>query len=101
MKVFKFNGWEVRVSREVVGMLRESRNKRLPKGVKGKGTTHLRIRVSPTGQLVSAQITKSSGVAAFDQAALSAVKRSGRFAKAPKGLTKASYSFRFSIKFKR
>ncbi len=80
---------------------RIERNKRLPRGAKGRGTAHLRIRVSPAGQLLSVRLTKSSGFAEFDQAAIGAVKRSGRFAKAPKGLTKASYSFSFSIKFKR
>lgn len=80
---------------------RIERKKRAPRTANSGGRVHLRIKVAPSGHLQSAQITKSSGVAAYDKAALNAVKRSGRFAKAPKGLTKSSYSFRFSITFKR
>ena len=77
------------------------RNKRLPRGVRGTGVTHVRIQVAPNGRLLSAKIIKSSGISAYDQAALGAVKRAGRFAKAPRSLTAKSYSFRFSLRFTR
>lgn len=80
---------------------RIERNKRSPKGARTSGTVHLRIRVSRSGQLVSAKISKSSGVPALDKAALTAVKNAGRFAKAPSKLTDQNYGFKFSLKFKR
>ena len=39
----------------------------------------LRIRMVPTGQVMSVEVARSSGDAAFDQSAVSAVERVGRF----------------------
>jgi protein TonB len=77
------------------------RRKRPPRGVRGTGITHVLIQVAPTGQLLSAKVLKSSGLDVFDEAALAAVTRAGKFTRAPKTLNKSSYSFRFSIRFKR
>lgn len=79
---------------------RIERRKKSPRGVKGGGTTHLNLRVSPAGQLLSVSVAKSSGNANLDQAALSAVKRAGKFPKAPKELGKQSYRFSIPIRMK-
>lgn len=79
---------------------RIERRKKSPRGVKGGGTTHLNLRVSPAGQLLSVSVAKSSGNAKLDRAALSAVKRAGKFPKAPKELGKQSYRFSIPIRMK-
>lgn len=80
---------------------RIERNKSMPRGFRGKGTARLLIQVAPTGQLLSVKITRSSGNPEIDKAGLSAVKRSGRFAKAPKGLDESSYRFSFNFSMSR
>jgi colicin import membrane protein len=39
----------------------------------------LQIRIVPTGQVMGVVVTRSSGDPAFDQSAVSAVERAGRF----------------------
>lgn len=78
---------------------RIERNKRTPRGVKGEALVHIRMKVAPNGRLLSVNVAKSSGIAAFDQAAIQAVKRAKRFAKAPKQLTASSYGFSFPMRF--
>lgn len=80
---------------------RIERNKRFPGGTRGSGEVRLRVRVAPSGQLVGAQVIRSSGNAAFDGAAMRAVRQAGRFSRAPSELTDASYSFTFSMRFGR
>lgn len=80
---------------------RIERNKRFPRGTRGSGEVRLRVRVAPSGQLVGAQVIRSSGNPAFDNAALRAVRQAGRFSRAPSELTDASYSFTFSMRFGR
>ncbi len=64
------------------------------------GSARVIVRVAPSGKLKSVRIGKSSGNAAFDRAALAAVKRARRFARAPKGLTDASYAFGITLRIK-
>ncbi|MEP2758629.1 MAG: energy transducer TonB [Hyphomicrobiales bacterium] len=78
---------------------RIERSKRAPRGMRQKGIVGVRLTLSPSGHLQSVRVSKSSGVADYDQAAVAAVKRAGRFAKAPKKLTKASYGFTFRLTF--
>jgi protein TonB len=78
---------------------RIERRKKPIRGGSKHGTALIRLKVAPTGQLLSVGIAKSSGVEAIDTAAIAAVKRAGRFAKAPKQLNKSSYHFRISVRF--
>lgn len=80
---------------------RIERRKRFPSGTKGTGRVSVRLTVSHSGQLVSYRISKSSGVNAFDQAALNAVSRAGRFPGAPKALTGAQHTFNLQMNFSR
>jgi protein TonB len=72
-----------------------------PHGATGAGTTRVALSVSPSGQLTRLHVLHSSGVAAFDEAALTAVRRAGRFPAAPDGLSEANYSFTLSLTFQR
>ncbi|MGH1331370.1 MAG: energy transducer TonB family protein [Paracoccaceae bacterium] len=78
---------------------RIDRAKRYPSNARGKGRVVLRLTLRPDGKITSAGIAKSSGNAAFDKAALTAVSRAGRLPKAPRGLTKAHYTFQLPIAF--
>jgi protein TonB len=46
------------------------------------------------------RLIRSSGVSAFDDEALRAVRNAGRFPAAPQGLTDASYSFTLALTFR-
>jgi protein TonB len=59
----------------------------------------LRITVAANGTLVNYRVAKSSGVAAFDQAALKAVSRAGKFPKAPKGIGASQFTFNLPMSF--
>ncbi len=74
------------------------RRKRYPNGTSASGTAVVRLTVAPQGRLVAAKLAKSSGDAKLDRAAIDAVRRA-RIPKAPKGLSKASYSFSLPIAF--
>lgn len=80
---------------------RIERRKRYPSGTRGSGQVVVALRVARGGQLVNVSIRQSSGVAAFDQAALRAVSSAGRFPAAPDELTESSYSFTLQINFSR
>ena len=78
------------------------RKKRPPTGANAAaGRLSLRLTVGRDGALQGVTVATSSGNAVLDQAALTAVKRAGRFPPAPKGLTEARYSFSLPISFSR
>ncbi|MBZ4023736.1 hypothetical protein CKO11_14880 [Rhodobacter sp. TJ_12] len=68
---------------------------------RASGSVGLALRVGRDGALVSASVNRSSGHAALDAAALAAVRRAGRFAPAPEGLTQPSYAFSLAVEFAR
>ncbi len=74
------------------------RNAAAPAG-SGAGRTKLALSIAPSGVLQSVQVVTSSGNATLDRAALSAVKRARRFARAPGGLTNATYTFTIALDF--
>lgn len=78
---------------------RIERQKRFPRGIKGKGRVVLRITIARDGRVISARIARSSGQPAFDKAAMSAVSRAGRMPRAPKGLEQPSYTFNLPVDF--
>lgn len=80
---------------------RIARQKRQPGDARGPAKVVLVVVVSRSGRLMSLRVGRSSGKAAFDRAALTAVKRAGRFPKAPQGLNNASYTFSLPLKFDR
>ena len=71
-----------------------------PRNATGSGVARIALTIDRGGRLTGLQLSKSSGVAAFDQAALSAVRRAGRFPKAPRALTDPTYTFSMSLTFK-
>ena len=74
------------------------RKKRYPAGTTATGTVKLRLTVGADGRLQALSVVGSSGDDALDAAAVKAVQAAGRFAKAPKGLTKPAY-FTLNINF--
>lgn len=88
--------WGAQVRRQI------ERRKRYPSAARGaSGTVTVRLTVGRNGSLQGVGLARSSGNAALDQAALRAVQSAGRFAAAPKGLTKASYTFTLQMRFNR
>jgi len=71
-----------------------------PRGVSGIGSVRVSLTVERAGKLVNLRLIKSSGIAEFDKAALGAVRRARRFAKAPGGLKAANYTFSLSLSFR-
>lgn len=86
--------WGARILRKV------HRNLRHPGGTVGEGTARVELTVNRAGQLKGLRLIRTSGIAAFDQAALAAVQRAGRFPAAPDGLSEASYAFTVSLSFR-
>lgn len=72
--------------------------KRHPGGGRS-GRVVLLITVSSAGEVISAEIGRSSGSAAFDRAAMRAVSRAGTLPRAPEGLVAAKTTFRLPIDF--
>jgi TonB family protein len=68
-----------------------------PNGGRGKGTVRVTFRLSSTGRVVAARVTRSSGKRVLDQAALSAVYDASPFPHPPKGIRTSR--LRFSIPF--
>lgn len=88
--------WGAQVRRQI------ERRKRYPSAARGaSGTVTVRLTVGRNGSLQGVGLARSSGNAALDQAAVRAVQSAGRFAAAPKGLTKASYTFTLQMRFNR
>ncbi len=85
--------WGARIQRKV------RRNVFYPGGAAGSGTARVALTVDRSGRLQSLQLIGSSGVAAFDEAAMRAVQRAGRFPRAPSGLNAPSYRFTMGLKF--
>jgi len=79
---------------------RVERRNRYPSGTSGRGKVGLWLKVTTTGQLIGAGISQSSGNAAFDRAALSAVRRAA-LPRAPKGVAQGAYRFTLSMEFSR
>lgn len=79
---------------------RIERRKRFPSGMRGQsGRVVVRLTVGRDGTILGASVARSSGQAAFDEAAIQAVQRAGRLPAAPKGLSQASYTFNLPMDF--
>jgi periplasmic protein TonB len=68
--------------------------------VNGAGQVTLSLRIGRDGALNGLSITSSSGNQALDEAAITAVRRAGRFPAAPDALREASYAFNLPIRFR-
>ncbi|QYK40442.1 MAG: TonB family protein [Paracoccaceae bacterium] len=81
---------------------RIERRKEYPAKADGAdGKVALSLVVGRDGRLISVSVSRSSGRAVLDQAALRAVERAGRFPAAPEELIDGSYAFALSIGFKK
>jgi protein TonB len=75
------------------------KNMRFPRGIDQGGTARLALRIASNGKLTDLRLTRSSGNAALDKAAMRAVSQAGRFARAPEGLLGAEHAFSLSLTF--
>ena len=64
-----------------------------------KGTVIVRFRVSATGELLSHEITKSSGSEALDKAAVAALERAAPFPPFPDGVTGTELALSVPFRF--
>ena len=78
-----------------------AKKKRYPNGARGAGSVVVRLRVSRSGKLLAVNVAKASGDSRFAGAALTAVKRVGRFPTAPERLPGDSFLFSTTLNFKR
>ena len=79
---------------------RVEQRKRYPGGATGNGRVRLWLKVTTNGKLAGAGISRSSGNAAFDRAALKAVRRAA-LPRAPKGMAAGAYRFTLTMTFTR
>jgi protein TonB len=77
---------------------RVARNK--PRGMTGRGTVIVTIGVSPSGGLRFARLSRSSGNAALDRAAMAAVQRSAPFPDPPAGASPGQLVFHIPIAYR-
>lgn len=80
---------------------RIERRKRYPAGARGQAQVVLRLTIARDGRLLDSRIARSSGVAAFDQAALAAVSRAGTFPPAPNKLQDSQIRLSLPVSFTR
>lgn len=86
--------WEARVS------ARLRKGIRYPRGHHGNGGVQVRFTLDAKGRVLSYRITRSSGVAALDQAAQRLLKSIRRFPKAPKGLQVTQRQFDTTLTYR-
>lgn len=82
-------------------LARVNRHHRYPSGTRASGQAQVELVLARDGRVVSVRLIRSAGDAALDRAALTAVRRAGRFPAAPTGLTEPRYSFTVPLRFER
>lgn len=97
----KSSGQEAKLARVWGARIRAAieRRKRAPREKLGGGRVILRLTISADGTLLRHSLSKSSGKAAYDQAALRAISSIRRFPKAPKQLAGTQHTFNLPIDF--
>lgn len=84
--------WGAQITARIHGRAAKPRGSR-------NGKVRLSLTVSRTGQLLSVSVARSSGDPKLDAAALHAARKA-RLPRAPKGLSKASYTFGYTLSFR-
>lgn len=80
---------------------RIARHQTYPRGARGEGRVRLQMDILADGRLGGVRVDRSSGVAAFDTAALRAAEAAAPFPPAPDGLRRARYAFAQWVNFAR
>lgn len=70
-----------------------------PRGIRFQGTVMLSFSLSTSGDLLSAEVSRSSGMGSLDQAALGALKDAAPFPPPPPGLSAGQLSFTIPFTF--
>ncbi len=87
--------WAASIQRRI------ARHQTYPRGSRGAGRVRLAMDILADGRLGSVRVDRSSGVAAFDRAAVRAAEAAAPFAPAPKELDRARYGFAQWVSFSR
>ncbi len=87
--------WAAAIQREI------ARAQVYPRGARGSGRVRLALTITSGGSLAGVRVATSSGVSAFDTAAIRAAKRAAPFPKAPSELQKTSFAFGQWVSFQR
>lgn len=82
------------------GVVRARVDRNKPRGMNGRGTVIVTIGVSPSGGLRFARLSRSSGNAALDRAAMAAVQRSAPFPDPPAGASPGQLVFHIPIAYR-
>jgi protein TonB len=85
--------WGAQIFRQI------ERRKRAPRHQGRSGEVRVTLSIGRNGQLLGSSVSQSSGVPAFDQAALQAITRAAPFPSAPADLPQGSYRFGLIIEF--
>ena len=80
---------------------RIARHQTFPRGARGAGRVRLYMDILTDGRLQAVRIDRSSGVQAFDKAALQAARAAAPFPPAPTGVQGAKHSFAQWVNFSR
>ena len=70
-----------------------------PRGIRFQGTVMLSFSLSTSGDLLSAEVSRSSGMGSLDQAALGALKDAAPFPQPPPGLSSGQLNFTIPFTF--
>ncbi|NNL19381.1 MAG: TonB family protein [Boseongicola sp.] len=80
---------------------RIARHQSYPRSARGQGRVRLQMDILSDGRLGAVRVDRSSGVAAFDKAALRAAQSAAPFPPAPNGLDRTRYTFAQWVNFSR
>jgi protein TonB len=87
--------WQSRVNAHL------NRHKRFPGGERGEGTVSVRFTIDSLGRVLGASVSRSSGSAALDQAALDMVRRASPVPAPPPAIAKSHMSLNVPVRFSR
>lgn len=87
--------WQSRVNAHL------NRHKRFPSGAKGQGVVAVRFAISPSGQVLSASVARSSGDAVLDSAAVDLVRRASPVPAPPPSIAQVRLGITVPISFRR
>jgi protein TonB len=85
--------------REYDGYVQTALSRAKPKRSPAYGTVKVKFRISPDGEIVSIEVTKSSGNKKLDDEAIATVRRA-RFPRPPRGMTDTQRWYEFPVNFR-
>lgn len=87
--------WQSRVNAHL------NRYKRFPSGARSQGTVGVRFTIDPSGRVLAASVSRTSGDAALDQAAVDLVRRASPVPAPPPAIAKSRMTLSVPIRYSR